>query len=314
MNIRGGGISLKRRRVSSIIKKGKVDILMIQETKIKYFKDFIAKSFLNGSDIGFSFSNSNGASGGLLTLWKAEKLEVVNSFKGEGFLGIKVKWENLWYYVINVYSSCDLDKKKMLWDNLLRLNEIFKDGEWIIGGDFNAIKNDKERRGRASVINQNEARLFAEFIHNSSLVDIPCKGKKFTWYSGDEWNNLEVGGRGDFVLKEKLKLLKAKLKWWNVEVFGSYDMRVEEDVRNINIYDEILESRDEEVIKDVTSKRRDASSRFWRDLQIKEDMLLQKSRLKWLKEGDSNSGFFHKVIEERRRINHIGPILSSRGM
>ncbi|XP_058764508.1 uncharacterized protein LOC131637959 [Vicia villosa] len=290
MNIRGGGSSLKRRRVSSIITKGKAYIFIIQETKIKYFKDSFVKSFWNGSDIGFSFSNSNGVSGGLLTLWKGENLEVVNSFKGEGYLGIKVRWENLRYYVINVYSSCDMEKKKLLWDNLLRLKEIFKDGEWIIGGDFNAIKNVRERRGRAAVVNHNESRLFADFIHNSSLVDMSYKGKKYTWYSGDgksmsridrfliseevmdrwEWNNMEVEGRGDFVLKEKLKLLKVKLKWWNVEVFGRYDLRVEEDVRNINMYDELLESRNEDMIKEV--------------------------------------------IKERRRINHIGPILSSRGI
>lgn len=40
--------------------------------------------------MGFSFSNSLGRSGRLLTLWNNEKIEVVNSFKGGGFLGIKV--------------------------------------------------------------------------------------------------------------------------------------------------------------------------------------------------------------------------------
>ncbi|CAI8588154.1 unnamed protein product [Vicia faba] len=40
-------------------------------------------------------------------------------------------------------------------------------------------------------------------------------------------------------------------------------------------------------------------------------MLVKKSRLKWLKHGDSNSGFFHKVMKDRIRHNHIGPIVSS---
>ncbi|XP_058783877.1 uncharacterized protein LOC131658622 [Vicia villosa] len=284
--------------------KGKADIFLIQETKFKEFKDHFVSNLWSGSDIGFSYSNSIGASGGLLTLWKGDKLEVVNSFNGEGYLGIKVRWENMWYYVVNVYSSCVLDKKKLLWANLLRLIENFKDGEWIIGGDFNAVKNVNEiRRVLGDNVNRNESRLFVEFIHNSSLVDLPCKGKKFTWYSGDGKSMSRLDW---FLISEEV------MDRWGV-VFGRYDLNVEEGKRCINLYDELLESGNEESNKEVVNRRREASCRFWKDLQIKENMLLQKSRLNWLREGDSNNGFFHKVIKERRRINHIGPILTSRG-
>ncbi|XP_058742005.1 uncharacterized protein LOC131614439 [Vicia villosa] len=179
MNIRGGGNSLKRRRVNTIIKKGKADIFLIQETKIKEFKDFFAKSFWSEQDIGYSYSNALGASGGLLILWKEGKVEVDSSFRGDGYLGVKVKWENHWYYVCNVYSSCSSEKKKRLWEVLGSLKEKYKDGEWIIGGDFNAVKNRRERKGSTASANLGEMNLFADFIHKSSLVDIPCKGKKF---------------------------------------------------------------------------------------------------------------------------------------
>lgn len=43
-------------------------------------------------------------------------------------------------------------------------------------------------------------------------------------------------------------------------------------------------------------------------------MILQKSRFSWLKEGDSNSGFFHKVMKQIRRRNHIGLVFYSVGM
>lgn len=54
-----------------------------------------------------------------------------------------------------------------------------------MGGDFNAIKNERERKGRVMKINMKEADLFAEFILKCELVDVPCKGKTFTWFSGD---------------------------------------------------------------------------------------------------------------------------------
>ncbi|XP_058747086.1 uncharacterized protein LOC131620082 [Vicia villosa] len=153
--------------------------------KVTSMNDDIAHSFWRCPDLGYSFANSLGRSRGLLTLWNKDNVEVLNSIKGEGFLGVKVRWKNNLYFVVNIYSSCDLGKKKTLWNDLLVTMERFKDGEWVMGGDFNAIKNVRERKGRAVMYNNREAVLFADFINKSSLVDIPCKGKKFSWFSGD---------------------------------------------------------------------------------------------------------------------------------
>lgn len=68
--------------------------VFIQEIKWIDPKDFCPKSLWSNMSVGYSFSNSCGFSGGLITLWKGI-VEVVQSFKGEGFLGIKVVWKNL---------------------------------------------------------------------------------------------------------------------------------------------------------------------------------------------------------------------------
>ncbi|XP_058783451.1 uncharacterized protein LOC131658138 [Vicia villosa] len=347
-------------------------------------EDGWAKSFWNSSEIGFSFSNSLGRSGGLITLWDRNKVEVVSSFKGDGYLGTKVEWKNSFYYIVNIYSSCLLSKKKELWKKLLELQDAFKDGEWILGGDFNVIKNSSERRERTVAVNHVEMDLFSEFIDESLLEDIPCKGKKFSWFSGDgksmsrldrflvsssivskwgvvgqligdrdisdhcpvwilkdnadwgpkpfrfnnewfsldsflpfvekEWKSMKVGGRGDFILKEKLRLLKDKLRRWNKEVFGKIELDMEDGVRDLNIADERLASFNDAFFDDNLALRKESSATFWRNLRLKENMLLQKSRVKWIKEGDSNSGFFHKMMKQRRRINHLGPIFTPDGV
>ncbi|XP_058763563.1 uncharacterized protein LOC131637014 [Vicia villosa] len=307
-----------------------------------------ANSFWRHPEIGFSFSNSEGRSGGLITFWKKSNMEVLFSFKGEGFLGLKVCWKEDLYDVVNVYSSCDLSKKKASWDKLLDLMKIYFDGEWIIGGDFNAIKNNRERKGRAVGSYKKETELFADFILKSDLVDTPCKGKKFSWYSGDgksmsridrfllsnvvvnrwevigqmigdrdisdhcpiwvmtdkynwgpkpfqfnnewfsfdafipfvegEWKSLKVEGRADFILKEKLRLLKDKLKKWNKEVFGKIDLEIDKGVSDINKGDERLVSlpyvSSSFTLEENVEARKEASSCFWRNLRIKENMLL----------------------------------------
>lgn len=379
-NIRGGANALKRRRISSIIIKGRADIFFIQETKVVNMCEKVASSFWRSLDIGYSFSNSDGRSGGLITLWKKESVSVICSFRGDGFLGIKASWKNDIYYLVNVYSSCEAAKKTKLWETLLDLKRRFCDGEWIMGGDFNAITNSRERKGRVLSFNSHEADGFAKFILSSGLIDVPCKGKNFSWFSGDgkskiridrfllssvvinrwevvgqfigdrdisdhcpiwiisdsqnwgpkpfkfnnewfssdsfipfvedEWNRMVVRGRGDYVLKEKLRLLKDKIKVWNKEVFGKFDLEVEEGVRDINRLDDLLDpsSSSPSSFEDDMVLRKHASCKFWRNLRIKENMLVQRAKLTWIKEGDSNSGFFHKVVNQKRRINHIGPI------
>ncbi|XP_058764170.1 uncharacterized protein LOC131637587 [Vicia villosa] len=271
-------------------------------------------------------------SGGMLILWKLGGVEVLLSFKGEGFLGIKVEWKGDIYYILNVYSSCVLAKKKVMWDNILLLKNSFCDGEWIIGGDFNSIKNPSERKGRRDGGLSNEVELFGKFIEDLDLVDIPCKGKKYSWYSGcgramsridrflvseavvdrwclvgqfignrdisdhcpvwlvkdnsnwgpkpfkfnndwfsfpeflpfveSEWKEMTVVGRPDFVLYEKMKRLKERLRWWNTSIFGKVDLDLEESLKEMNKGDSILEDVAEEDFLVSLQDRGEANKRI----------------------------------------------------
>lgn len=45
------------------------------------------------------------------------------------------------YYIVNIYSACSLSLKCIPWNKLLKLKDLFTDGVWVVGGDFNVVKN-----------------------------------------------------------------------------------------------------------------------------------------------------------------------------
>lgn len=47
-------------------------------------------------------------------------------------------------------------------------------------------------------------------------------------------------GNHAFVLKDKFKFLRERFKWWNKEVFGWFDLRVEKVVTDLNDMDTLI--------------------------------------------------------------------------
>lgn len=84
-----------------------------------------------------------------------------------------------------MYSPCSGVLKRAMWKDLMETRNKFTVGDWIIGGDFNSVKKRSERVGRSVGSNFSEIKDFLDFIDNSSLVDVSCKGKKFSWFIGD---------------------------------------------------------------------------------------------------------------------------------
>lgn len=56
-----------------------------------------------------------------------------------------------------------------------------------------------------------------------------------------------------------------------------------------------------------------ASNDLWKNLQLKESLLRQKLRLKWLKEGDQKTKYFHHVIKERRMRTNLAVVQTGKG-
>src|SRR4051812_49232037 len=179
LNLRGGGSRAKRKRVGYHIQKGDVDICFIQETKLSGIECNVVKDLWGDNQVEWYFLDANGASGGILTMWKKDFFNLVFSFRVEGFIGLCVEKEGKLIYFVNVYASCDLNIRKRSWERICEVKNKNVKGSWCIGGDFNSITSVEERNETSSHSYRREIILFKEFIEEMEVVDLPTIGGKF---------------------------------------------------------------------------------------------------------------------------------------
>ncbi|XP_058776246.1 uncharacterized protein LOC131650555 [Vicia villosa] len=165
----------------------------------------------------WSVRNSEGRSGGILTVWRKEVIQPVFSFSSQGFLGIKSLVRGQVLYLINIYSPCILVDKRNLWRDILEWKQKLEKGEWVIAGDFNSVKNKEERRGKENSKRGTEMVEFGEFLDKLELVDVQALGNMFTWIKP----NGKAGSRLDRIL-----LSEELIHKWGVvaQVVGNRDI------------------------------------------------------------------------------------------
>lgn len=77
-----------------------------------------------------------------------------------------------------VYAKCDYIERMELWDSLLQSKP--EQGPWLVGGDFNVIRDAAECLGTSGgrMLPMED---FNHFILDSGLVDVGFEGSSFTW-------------------------------------------------------------------------------------------------------------------------------------
>ncbi|RVX19302.1 Transposon TX1 uncharacterized 149 kDa protein [Vitis vinifera] len=118
----------------------------------------------------------------------------------------------------------------------------------------------------------------------------------------------EAGGRGraSFRVASKLKFLKDKIKSWNREVFGRVEVNKNLALQQVEFWDRVESGRS--LTERESELKTEAKEAFKNWVLLEETHWRQSSRELWLREGDKNTGFFHRMANAHRRNNSMDKI------
>ncbi|XP_026419629.1 uncharacterized protein LOC113315582 [Papaver somniferum] len=116
----------------------------------------------------------------------------------------------------------------------------------------------------------------------------------------------DIVGDPPYVFQQKVKRLKNVLKLWNWSVFGNIHVKIkeagEEVIKSMAHSDQ--NPQDIDALNNLVAAENDYNSR---EVQLN-TMLKQKERINWIKEGSSNTGFFHTNLKIRQSKSLISEL------
>jgi hypothetical protein len=122
----------------------------------------------------------SGASGGIIVLWKSTIFEgfLVEVQKSAVVIKFTSVHNNACWHLVLVYGPCGGPERDLFVSWLFNLQIPLSDN-WLLLGDFNFIRSHENRNKPGG--DTNDMFLFNDIIGHLGLLELPLKGRRYTW-------------------------------------------------------------------------------------------------------------------------------------
>ncbi|XP_070668433.1 uncharacterized protein [Malus domestica] len=323
------------RALHGLIRNQRPSMIFLSETKMKDHRlDGVRRRL--GFHYGVNVSPVGRAGG--LSLWWDDSVEVQTLFSSKNIIDVIMRndGDGKWVRVTGVYGTPYREDKAEFWE---WMSSYFSPSDipWLCAGDFNEFLWDHEKSGGVEVL-YNWPRYLENFMQATNLWDLDFNGPTFTWHGmrhghwveeridraliNGLWQDLwpeslvthgtvmgsdhcplilqtDSTGAGEVLVKwtKKINDCKSSLIRWSRNKFKKRSQMIQELLLQLQEL-----QRDWRSNCDVIKQKMQLVD----DLRAQEESYwMQRSRVRWLREGDANTSFFHSSTLHRRRRNQI---------
>nr|GEY27353.1 sodium/hydrogen exchanger 6 [Tanacetum cinerariifolium] len=240
-----------------------------------------------------------------------------------------------------VYADID---RRVLWCNLVGHAGLMRNRPWVLLGDFNAVLNLEDHSAGGYQPNT-VMREFKECVQAMEVADVNCTGLHFTWNQKPTGSNrilkkidrimanLQCNGdfHRSFAIFQPYRILDYSpcvlQTGWSVNLEGCAMFRVVKRLKGLkspfrkllhnqgNLHERVnkirieLDEAQKAIDRDPSSLLREEHAHYllaFKEAQLDEEHFLkQKAKIEWLKAGDSNTAYFHKIVKSKCARNRI---------
>ena len=182
-NVRGLNDPRKRGILKNWLRKWKVDVVCLQETKLDKVDWRIIQSIWGNRFADWVSLDAVNTAGGVLLLWDKRVLELADSIVGK--FSVSCLWKGLLdgfdWVGSGLYGPTRDEIRPEFWNEMKGIRQRWAQ-PWCVFGDFNVVRYPNERLGcsrlTANMID------FSDCIEDMNLVDLPLHGGRYTWCNG----------------------------------------------------------------------------------------------------------------------------------
>ena len=134
-NTRGLGRGVKWPAIRRLVNKHHIDLLCIQESKKEVIERSMCQALWGDSEVCWVVQPAINTAGGILCLWSEKTFKMERKIIGTGFVMLSGKWiqEDQLVNIISIYSPCDIQSKRLLWETIKQLKNQSPGGLTLVG-------------------------------------------------------------------------------------------------------------------------------------------------------------------------------------